>query len=46
MLCADRTSVEGIIRVKDDLTVAVGRDRLLIRRGKAQAEGFPARSSI
>ena len=46
VLCADCALDEGLIRVRDDLVVAVKRDRLLIQRGKAQAEGFPARSSI
>jgi hypothetical protein len=33
--------VEGIIRVKDDLTVEVKRDRLLIQRGRAEVEVLP-----
>jgi len=41
VLCADCALVEEIIRVRDELAVEVKRDRLLVRRGKAEVEVFP-----
>ena len=41
VLCADCALVEGVIRVRENLAVEVKRDRLVVRRGKAEVEVFP-----
>ena len=41
MLPSMRVSSRGVIRVRDDLTVEVKRDRLLVQRGQAVVEVLP-----
>jgi hypothetical protein len=41
VLCADCALDEKVIRVRDDLAIEVKRDRLVVRRGKAEVEVFP-----
>jgi hypothetical protein len=41
VLCVDCALDEGVIHVRDDLTIAVKRDRLLVRRGEAGMEVLP-----
>jgi hypothetical protein len=41
VVCADCALSEGVIRVRDDLAVEVKRDRLLVRRGRAEVDVFP-----
>jgi hypothetical protein len=41
--CEDCALSKGVIRVRGDLAVEVNRDRLLIQRGTAEVEVFPAK---
>ena len=41
VLCGDCVLFDGVIRVRDDLSVELKRDRPLIQRGRAQVEVFP-----
>ena len=40
--CEDCALAQGVIRVRENLAVEVKRDRLLVRRGKAEVEVFPS----
>jgi hypothetical protein len=44
VLYEDYARWEGVVRVKEDLGVWIKRDRLLIRRGTAEVEAFPAKA--